>query len=67
MVIVHYIPGFFFANLSPTFQLTEFCQLVADFPTRRVGESLTLRLAEFSFKQSKDDYPTWGVGVSFFD
>jgi hypothetical protein len=37
---------------------------LADSPTRRVGESATLRLAEFYFKHSKPDSPTRRVGKS---
>jgi hypothetical protein len=36
-------------------------------PSRRLSDSPTLRLVEFSFKHSKADSPTRRVGVLFFD
>ncbi len=39
----------------------------SDSLTGRVGESPTLRLAEFSFEHSKAGSPTRRVGESFFD
>ncbi len=36
----------------------------SDSPTRRVGESPTLRISEFFFKHSKADSPTRQIGES---
>jgi hypothetical protein len=45
----------------------KFEKRLPDSLTHRVGELMTLRLAEFSLKHSKADFPTRRVGKSFFD